>query len=209
MLFVMIRYSLISQENKNIFVDFVYKLIQQFLNDNFEVKIEECINAIKENLDLISKLPPNQLQSTETQKRLYTEKVTAAKDKLAVYFGLLQLNNRLIYENAVKNIIVQEVNCTMSAKLIYLFKYFTQENVENSNYINVIQNNIYYNSVYNMKVLSKSSNNLLYGELCKIYETKNKSEPLSDKTVDHWLFYLIVWDILYQFYGDMSKLKIF
>ena len=107
-----------------------------------------------------------------------------------IYFGSIQLANRLIYVNAYKNIISEEFNNQISNTIISFYQYYMAKKDEIN--INFIQKNILQNSLFNLIKLFKEGNNDVINMLKKIYnevKKNNKHTSSYDSTSIHWLFF--------------------
>ena len=130
-----------------------------------------------------------------------------------IYFGSIQLANRLIYVNACKNIISDEFNQQISDVVISLFKFHQLKKNEIS--LNFIQKNILQNCLNNLwKLLNINNNDVKRKSLIKeIYDDirrNNKHNSNYDCTSYHWLFFFnkITNDLhFYKFTSDEEKLR--
>jgi len=107
-----------------------------------------------------------------------------------IYFGSIQLANRLINVNAYKNIISEEFNTQISNAIISLYQFYLTKKDEIK--LNFIQKNILQNCSYNLIKLLKDENNDIVNMLKKIYneiKINNKHASSYDSTSTHWLFF--------------------
>ena len=122
-----------------------------------------------------------------------------------IYFGSIQLANRLIYVNACKNIISYEFNIQIANTVISFYNYY--QNKKGEIKLNYLQKNILENCLNNLlKLLSintnininnnmnnNMSNNIDIKNLIKqIYndvKRNNKHTANYDNISSHWLFF--------------------
>ena len=130
-----------------------------------------------------------------------------------IYFGSIQLANRLIYVNACKNIISDEFNKQISDVIISLSKFHQLKKNEIS--LNFIQKNVLQNCLNNLwKLLNINNNDVkrksLIKELYDDIRRNNKHNSDYDCTSYHWLFFFnkITNDLhFYKFTSDEEKLR--
>ena len=107
-----------------------------------------------------------------------------------IYFGSIQLANRLINVNAYKNIISEEFNNQIASTIISFYQYYQAKKDEIN--INFIQKNILQNCLFNLIKLFKDESNDKINILKKIYneiKINNKHPSSYDSTSNHWLFF--------------------
>ena len=136
-----------------------------------------------------------------------------------IYFGSIQLANRLIYVNACKNIISDEFNKQI-AEAVILFYNFYQEK-KNEIKINFIQKNILQNclnnlwKIFNMNNILNSNDNNTKNIIKQIYNDvriNNKHTSIYDITSYHWLFFFnkITNDLhFYKLTSEEDKLRFY
>ena len=130
-----------------------------------------------------------------------------------LYFGSIQLANRLIYVNACKNIISEEFNKQI-AEAVILFYNYSQEKKDEVK-INFVQKNILQNclsnlwKIFNMKNNDDNSKNIIK-QIYNDVRINNKHPSNYDSTSYHWLFFFnkITNDLhFYKLTSEEDKLR--
>jgi hypothetical protein len=130
-----------------------------------------------------------------------------------LYFGSIQLANRLIYVNACKNIISEEFNKQI-AEAVILFYNYSQEKKDELK-INFVQKNILQNclsnlwKIFNMKNNDNNSKNIIK-QIYNDVRINNKHPSNYDSTSYHWLFFFnkITNDLhFYKLTSEEDKLR--
>ena len=122
--------------------------------------------------------------------KIFTE-VELNKNNLYMFFGALQLANRLIYVKSLNNILWTEFNIQVIniAKIIY--KYFKDEKKDIK--LNLLQKNIFQNLLSNLiRIFNLNNGGNNIDEINDIYKDikrMNKKIISYDDTCQHWLFF--------------------
>ena len=147
--------------------------------------------------------------------KIFTE-VQLNKNNLYMFFGALQLSNRLIFVKACKNIIWPEFNSQVTKMAIDVHNYIN--NVNNDIKLNLIQKNIFQNLFSNLIKLYNINNlengkNVMIESIKNIYEEikkMNKKIISLNNTFEHWLFFFnkITNDLhFYKFNSEEDQLR--
>ena len=185
-------------ENENFIDKIIYilnNMIAQELNDYYQL----IFNIMEYILYIINTFSNSNFEN----KNKYTDFIYQFIIKIIsgielnirnfnIYFGSIQLANRLIYVNACKNIISDEFNKQISDVVIYLYKFYQIK--KNEINFNFIQKNIFQNCLNNLyKLFNINNNNAERRYLIKqIYDDirkNNKHNSNYDSTSLHWLFF--------------------
>ena len=143
--------------------------------------------------------------------------IELSKSNFEIYFGAIQLANRLIYVNACKNIISDEFNKQIANAIISFYKFYQVK--KNEVNINFVQKNILQNSLSNLLKIFNINNNINNNEIDiksaikQIYndvKINNKHPSNYDSTSSHWLFFFnkITNDLyFYKLNSEEDKLR--
>ena len=108
-----------------------------------------------------------------------------------MFFGALQLANRLIYVQGLKNILWDEFNIQVTNIAKAIYKYFKDES--NGIKLNLLQKNIFQNLLSNLiKIFNLNNSEIKNDEINDIYKDikrMNKKIIPYDNTFKHWLFF--------------------
>ena len=185
--------------------NFVDKAIY-VLNNMIEKMLEEnnqFIFNIMEYILYVINIFPNEVIDN---KNKYTDfiyqfifkifnEVELNNNNLYMFFGALQLSNRLIFVKAIKNIIWYDFNIQVAKMAFDIYKFI--KNDKNNIKLNFFQKNIFQNLLANLiKIFSlniSENNNIEINDSIKdIYKDikkMNKKVISYDNTYSHWLFF--------------------
>ena len=147
--------------------------------------------------------------------KIFTE-VQLNKNNLYMFFGALQLANRLIFVQACKNIISPEFNSQVTKIAIDVYSYINDTN--NDIKLNIIQKNIFQNLFSNLIKLfninnEENGNNGMNENIKNIYndiKKMNKKVISLNNNFEHWLFFFnkITNDLhFYKFNSEEDQLR--
>ena len=191
------------QEINNFFIkeNFVEKAIY-VLNNMLGKQLEDYyqfIFNIMEYIFYIINIFPNEIIDNKNKytdfiyqfiTKIFTE-VELNKNNLYMYFGALQLANRLIYVQGLKNILWDEFNIQVTNIAKAIYKYFKDES--NGIKLNLLQKNIFQNLLSNLiKIFNLNNSEIKNDEINDIYKDikrMNKKIIPYDNTYKHWLFF--------------------
>ena len=198
-------------ENEN-FIDKIIYILNNLINNSLKDFYQYIYNIIEYILYIINTFS----NFTINNKNKYIDfiyrfiikiinEVELNNNNLNIYFGSIQLANRLIYVNACKNIISYEFNIQIANTVISFYNYY--QNKKGEIKLNYLQKNILENCLNNLlKLLSintnininnnmnnNMSNNIDIKNLIKqIYndvKRNNKHTSNYDNISSHWLFF--------------------
>ena len=186
-------------------------------NNQFIFNIMEyilyIINIIpNENIDINNKYTDFVYQFIT---KIFNE-VELNKNNLYMFFGALQLSNRLIFIKACKNIIWPEFNSQVTKIVFGIYDFVKNE--KNDIKLNILQKNIFQNLLSNLikifGINSGENKNIAIIESLKTMhkdiKKMNKKIIAYDNTFDHWLFFFnkITNDLhFYKFNSEEDQLR--
>ncbi len=208
---------------KENFVDKAIYVLNNMIEKNLEDNYQFIFNLMEYILYIIN-IFPNEIIDDKNKYtdfiyqfiiKIFTE-VQLNKNNLYMFFGALQLSNRLIFVKACKNIIWPEFNSQVTKMAIDVHNYIN--NVNNDIKLNLIQKNIFQNLFTNLIKLFNINNgengeNGMIESIKNIYKDikkMNKKIISLDKTFEHWLFFFnkITNDLhFYKFNSEEDQLR--
>ena len=208
---------------KENFVDKAIYVLNNMIEKNLEENYQFIFNIMEYILYIIN-IFPNEIIDDKNKYtdfiyqfiiKIFTE-VQLNKNNLYMFFGALQLSNRLIFVKACKNIIWPEFNSQVTKMAIDVHNYIN--NVNNDIKLNLIQKNIFQNLFSNLIKLyninnGENGNNGMIESIKNIYKDikkMNKKIISLDKTFEHWLFFFnkITNDLhFYKFNSEEDQLR--
>ena len=208
---------------KENFVDKAIYVLNNMLEKILEENYQFIFNIMEYILYIIS-IFPNEIIDNKNKyidfiyqfiTKIFTE-VELNKNTLYMFFGALQLSNRLIYVKACKNVIWEEFNIQVAKMVICIYKYIKDD--ANNISLNLLQKNIFQNLLSNLikvfginneenksKEISESIKDIF-----KDIKKMNKKIISYDSTHMHWLFFFnkITNDLhFYKLTSDEDKLR--
>ena len=186
---------------KENFVEKAIFVLKNMLEKNLEEYHQFIFNTMEYILYIINIFPNERIDNKDQYTdfiyqfiiKIFTE-VELNKNNLFMFFGALQLANRLIYVKAYKNVIWNEFNSKVIQICIGINEYIKKEqNIK----LNLLQKNIFQNLLTNLiKILSinnnENKNSEIIQNLKNIYKDIkiiNKKIIAYDNTCEHWLFF--------------------
>ena len=208
---------------KENFVDKAIYVLNNMIEKNLEENYQFIFNLMEYILYIIN-LFPNEIIDDKNKytdfiyqfiTKIFTE-VQLNKNNLYMFFGALQLSNRLIFVKACKNIIWPEFNSQVVRMAIDVYNYIND--AINDIKLNLIQKNIFQNLFSNLIKLyninnGENGNNGMIESIKNIYKDikkMNKKIISLDKTFEHWLFFFnkITNDLhFYKFNSEEDQLR--
>ena len=208
---------------KENFIDKAIYVLNNMIEKNLEENNQFIFNIMEYILYIIN-IFPNEIIDDKNKYtdfiyqfiiKIFTE-VQLNKNNLYMFFGALQLSNRLIFVKACKNIIWPEFNSQVTKMAIDVHNYIN--NVNNDIKLNLIQKNIFQNLFSNLIKLyninnGENGNNGMNESIKNIYEEikkMNKKIISLNNTFEHWLFFFnkITNDLhFYKFNSEEDQLK--
>ena len=191
--------NFIEKEN---FIDKIIYILNNMINNSLNDYSQFIFNIMEYILYIINTVSNFSIEN----KNKYTDfifqfilkiinQIELNKINFDIYFGSIQLANRLIYVNACKNIISEEFNNQIIKAIITLYRFY--QNQKDEIKINFIQKNILQNCLYNLQKLFKVNNNNKYNidifniikEIYNNIRINNKHPTNYDINSLHWLFF--------------------
>ena len=190
-------------ENEN-FIDKIIYILNNIINNSLKDYYQFIYNIIEYILYIISTFSNFSINN----KNKYTnfvyqliikiiKEVELNNNNFDIYFGSIQLANRLIYVNACKNIISNEFNIQMAETVISFYNYY--QNKKGEIKLNFLQKNIFQNCLSNLnKLLNINNNNInntvndINNIIKQIYndvKKNNKHASNYDIISSRWLFF--------------------
>ena len=208
---------------KENFVDKAIYVLNNMIEKNLEENYQFIFNLMEYILYIIN-IFPNEIIDDKNKytdfiyqfiTKIFTE-VQLNKNNLYMFFGALQLSNRLIFVKACKNIIWPEFNSQVTKMAIDVHNYIN--NVNNDIKLNLIQKNIFQNLFSNLIKLFNINNgenekNGMIESINNIYKDikkMNKKIISLNNTFEHWLFFFnkITNDLhFYKFNSEEDQLR--
>ena len=208
---------------KENFVDKAIYVLNNMIEKNLEENYQFIFNLMEYILYIIN-IFPNEIIDDKNKytdfiyqfiTKIFTE-VQLNKNNLYMFFGALQLSNRLIFVKACKNIIWPEFNSQVTKMAIDVHNYIN--NVNNDIKLNLIQKNIFQNLFSNLIKLyninnGENGNNGMIESIKNIYKDikkMNKKIISLNNTFEHWLFFFnkITNDLhFYKFNSEEDQLR--
>jgi hypothetical protein len=205
---------------KENFVDKAIYVLNNLLSKNLEEYNQLIFNIMEYILYIINIFPnePIDINNKFTDFiyqfiiKIFSE-LNITINNLYMFFGALQLANRLIFVKACKNIIWHEFNLQVVKIVINIYNYIKEDN--NDIKLNPLEKNIFQNLLSNLiKVFSINNSSKEYLDNIKnIYKDikkMNKRIIALDDTYEHWLFFFnkITNDLyFFKLSSDEDKLR--
>jgi hypothetical protein len=208
---------------KENFVDKAIYVLNNMIEKNLEENNQFIFNIMEYILYIIN-IFPNEIIDDKNKytdfiyqfiTKIFTE-VQLNKNNLYMFFGALQLSNRLIFVKACKNIIWPEFNSQVVRMAIDVYNYINDTN--NDIKLNLIQKNIFQNLFSNLIKLfninnEENGNNGMNENIKNIYndiKKTNKKVISLNNNFEHWLFFFnkITNDLhFYKFNSEEDQLR--
>ena len=208
---------------KENFIDKAIYVLNNMIEKNLEENNQFIFNIMEYILYIIN-IFPNEIIDDKNKYtdfiyqfiiKIFTE-VQLNKNNLYMFFGALQLSNRLIFVKACKNIIWPEFNSQVTKMAIDVYNFIN--NVNNDIKLNLIQKNIFKNLFSNLIKLyninnGENGNNGMIESIKNIYKDikkMNKKIISLNNTFEHWLFFFnkITNDLhFYKFNSEEDQLR--
>ena len=208
---------------KENFVDKAIYVLNNMIEKNLEENNQFIFNIMEYILYIIN-IFPNEIIDDKNKytdfiyqfiTKIFTE-VQLNKNNLYMFFGALQLANRLIFVQACKNIISPEFNSQVTKMAIDIYNYINDTN--NTIKLNLIQKNIFQNLFSNLIKIFNINNgengtNGMNESIKNIYndiKKKNKKVISLNNNFEHWLFFFnkITNDLhFYKFNSEEDQLR--
>ena len=208
---------------KENFVDKAIYVLNNMIEKNLEENYQFIFNIMEYILYIIN-IFPNEIIDDKNKYtdfiyqfiiKIFTE-VQLNKNNLYMFFGALQLSNRLIFVKACKNIIWPEFNSQVTKMAIDVHNYIN--NVNNDIKLNLIQKNIFQNlfsnliKLYNINNGENGKNGMIESikNIYKDIKKMNKKIISLNNTFEHWLFFFnkITNDLhFYKFNSEEDQLR--
>ena len=189
-------------ENEN-FIDKIIYILNNIINKSLNEYHQFIFNIMEYILYIINSFSNLNINN----KNKYTDfiyqfiikilkDIELNNNNFDIYFGSIQLANRLIFVNAYNNIISYEFNKQITNSIISLYKYYQTKKEEIK--INFIQKNILENCLNNLIKIFNVNNNMsnndidIINMIKQIYndiKKNNKHSTNYDSTSIHWLFF--------------------
>ena len=208
---------------KENFIDKAIYVLNNMIEKNLEENNQFIFNIMEYILYIIN-IFPNEIIDDKNKytdfiyqfiTKIFTE-VQLNKNNLYMFFGALQLANRLIFVQACKNIISPEFNSQVTKIAIDVYSYINDTN--NDIKLNIIQKNIFQNLFSNLIKLfninnGENGNNGMNESIKNIYndiKKTNKKVISLNNNFEHWLFFFnkITNDLhFYKFNSEEDQLR--
>ena len=208
---------------KENFIDKAIYVLNNMIEKNLEENNQFIFNIMEYILYIIN-IFPNEIIDDKNKytdfiyqfiTKIFTE-VQLNKNNLYMFFGALQLSNRLIFVKACKNIIWPEFNSQVTKMAIDVHNYII--NANNDIKLNLIQKNIFQNlfsnliKLYNINNGENGNNGMIEGikNIYKDIKKMNKKIISLNNTFEHWLFFFnkITNDLhFYKFNSEEDQLR--
>ena len=208
---------------KENFVEKAVYVLGNMLEKNLEENNQFIFNIMEYILYIINIIPNENIdiknQYTDFIYQFITKifnEVELNKNNLYMFFGALQLSNRLIFIKACKNIIWPEFNSQVTKIVFGIYDFVKNE--KNDIKLNILQKNIFQNLLSNLikifGINSGENKNIAIIESLKTMhkdiKKMNKKIIAYDNTFDHWLFFFnkITNDLhFYKFNSEEDQLR--
>ena len=183
---------------KENFVEKVIYVLNNMLGKQLEKYYQFIFNFMEYILYIINIFPNEIIDNKNTYTdfiyrfitKIFTE-VELSKITLYMFFGALQLANRLIYIKGLKNIIWTEFNIQVMNICKTIYNFIKEQN--NDIKLNLLQKNIFQNLLSNLirilNVNNGENKNNEINDIFKDIKKMNKKVISLDSTYEHWLFF--------------------